>query len=215
MFVKICGVRTVDDALAAAAAGADAVGINFHPPSPRCVDDATAAAVLRALPQAVLPVAVIVRPSPERLRQLWETLGFRCLQVYEADAVDWGKAALPTEVHVVPAGGVASGTDFDALSTTALRLRDMGMTVEALLVDAQVAGKHGGTGQQAPWEILAAVDRPCPLWLAGGLRPENVAAAIRIARPDGVDVASGVEAAPGVKDAEKVKAFVAAARKAK
>lgn len=207
--VKICGVRTVAEAVAIAAAGADAIGINFYPPSPRSVSPVKAEELLAALPPFVEAVAVVVRPEPELLQLLVEKVGFRTLQIHEGEpGLHWAG------VRYILAAGIAAPADLDQ---TEARLTDwllQGVNVSGVLLDAGVAGKYGGTGQTAPWPILARFSRRRPLILAGGLRPDNVAEAIRQVRPFAVDVASGVESAPGVKDLDKVHAFLQAVHQA-
>ncbi len=113
---------------------------------------------------------------------------------------------------VIPAFGVGRQADLDEMVIEILLWQCHVIT--AILIDAKVSGQHGGTGQPVPWHLLADWQMPYPLILAGGLKPDNVAEAIRIVRPYGVDVASGVESAPGVKDAEKMKRFIGNAREA-
>ena len=206
--VKICGVTTPADARHAAGAGADAVGLNFYPKSPRCLDPQAAAAVVRELPAFTAPVGVFVGMP---LRQVCATayqLGLRGVQTYD----DAPPADDPFPFAHVPAFRVrdAAGLDhirrFVAAATARVR------PPAAVLVDSYVEGEMGGTGHKAPWHLLAGFDPGVPLILAGGLTPENVAEAVALVRPCGVDVASGVESAPGRKDPAKVAAFVAAAK---
>jgi len=214
MFVKICGIRTVAAASAAAAAGANAIGLNFHPASPRFVNDADAAAILRILPREVLAVAVAVSPPISLLRRLWWELEIRCIQLYETLPERLAEAAPPPGVRFIVAAGVQSAGDYVGLIGLAQRFVEQGLSVQAVLADAKVEGLHGGTGRTGSWDLLAGVDRPFPLLLAGGLTPENVTDAVRLVHPDGVDVASGVESAAGTKDLAKMAAFVSAARRA-
>jgi phosphoribosylanthranilate isomerase len=201
MLVKICGVTTAQDAALAASAGAGAIGVNLWPGSKRYVTAAAARAVLAAVPASVLKVGVFVNATPGDVARALDELGLDRAQLH----------------------GDERAADFAALDPRRLvkvvRVRDQASLAEAegwnpalWLYDAYVDG-FGGAGVAAPWPIIARGARR-PFLLAGGLTPENVAAAIRATRPDGVDVASGVEARPGVKDAAKVTAFVAAARAA-
>jgi len=207
--VKICGVTTAEDAAAAAAAGADAVGVNLWPGSKRFVGGVEAARrVLAALPAGVLRAGVFVNAAPAEVERAAAELQLDRVQLHgDERAADF--AALPRESLI-----------------RAVRVRDQDSFVEAApwraglwLYDAFVAG-FGGSGVGAPWPLVArAAARP--FLLAGGLRPDNVAQAIALTRPDGVDVASGVEVgtgpdgAPSVrKDAARMLAFVRAARAA-
>jgi phosphoribosylanthranilate isomerase len=199
--VKICGVRTPAEAAFASECGADAVGLNFFPKSPRYLDPKQAADVVRSLPPFTAPVGVFVGVPMRQATAIAFQLGLRAIQTYEMSPEDTFPFA-----HI-PAFRVK-----DAASLDAIRAYVVVRKPAAVLVDAFVEGEVGGTGTRAPWQLLAGFDPGVPLILAGGLTPENVADAIRIIRPWGVDVASGVESSPGVKDPGKVRAFVAAVR---
>jgi phosphoribosylanthranilate isomerase len=201
--VKICGVRTPAEAAFAAECGADAVGLNFYPKSPRYIDPRQAADVVRALPPFAAPVGVFVGMPMRQVTAVAFQLGLRAVQTYDTPPDD----AFPF-AHV-PAFRVK-----DAASLDAVRAYVAARKPSAVLIDAYVEGEVGGTGTRAPWHLLAGFDPGVPLVLAGGLTPENVADAIRTVRPWGVDVASGVESSPGVKDPAKVRAFAAAIRAA-
>jgi phosphoribosylanthranilate isomerase len=196
LIVKICGVTTADDARACEAAGADLVGINLWPRSPRCVAPARAAEIVAALGLGrAAPVAVLVDPTEADVRAAVE-IGCRYVQVH-GDAT----AASATTVPVIRA--VAAAQVVDAPNG-----------VHALLVDS---ASVGGTGRPIGDDLVdrvAGLARRARVLLAGGLTPETVGAAIRRVRPWGVDVASGVESAPGRKDPAKVRSFVEAARAA-
>lgn len=156
-------------------------------------------------------MAVLVQPSAEQIEHIWQTLGIVHYQLHATDLV----GLLPTfrahRLRAIPARGVGTNVD---LASTLLEAQHWAKhhadVVAAVLVDAKSpwTGVHGGTGLQAPWPLLANVAWPLPLILAGGLTPENVAEAIRIVGPYAVDVASGVESAPGVKDVAKMRRFV-------
>ena len=207
--VKICGVTTPADAALVAELGADAVGLNFYPRSPRCVTPEAAADVLGALPPFVEPVALFVEEPPlvaaYRLGALprVRTVQWHGAEPEPADA--WGGA-------LIVAFPVRDAADLAKVTAYVERCRVRGRLPAAVLVDAHVAGLHGGTGRTAPWRLLADFRPGVPLILAGGLTPDNVAEAVRVVRPYAVDVASGVESAPGRKDAEKLRRFIAAAR---
>ena len=208
--VKICGVTTPADLRMCADAGADAVGINFHPPSPRHVEPRAALALLRELPPLLDAVGVFVEQPLRQVYALSYQLGLRAVQWYgpELDRAD----CFPFQL--IPGYRVREAADLEAIRTAVTGCRQAGWSPAAVLVDAYVLGQHGGTGVTAPWHLLGGFDPVVPLILAGGLTPENVADAIRQVRPYGVDVASGVERAPGQKDADKVRRFVAAVRAA-
>jgi phosphoribosylanthranilate isomerase len=197
--VKICGVTSVEDALMAAAAGADAIGLNFHPPSPRCVTVEVAAAIAAALPSHVWRVGVFVDRPRDAVQSVAAQVGLDVLQFHGSESAE-----------------LCSG--WSCKTIKAVRVRDAttlaratGYAVDFILADAYVENLHGGTGERVPPEWLSGIP-PERLILAGGLTPENVTAAIRAIRPALVDVASGVEYAPGRKDREKVKRFIANAR---
>jgi len=200
--VKICGVTTPDDAAFAGQAGAGAIGVNFWPGSKRFVgDQARAAAVLAAVPPGVLKVGVFVNAPAAEVLAVAERLGLDRVQLHgDERAADYVSISGPRLVRAVR---VSERASFD----------DAGPWHASLfLYDALVSG-YGGGGVVAPWELINAHARR-PFLLAGGLSPENVAAAVRATHPDGVDVASGVEHAPGRKDPARVSAFIRAAREA-
>jgi phosphoribosylanthranilate isomerase len=208
--VKICGVTTPADVAACAAAGADAVGINFHPASKRYVDPRVSQPLLRSIPPLVAGVGVFVGLPFRQITALAYQLGLRGVQYH-------GERQPPEDpfpFSLVAAFRVRdrqSLTDIDAYLAAC---RAAGHLPAAILLDAYVEGQEGGTGMTAPWDLIANYKPGVPVILAGGLTPDNVAEAIRTVRPAGVDVASGVESAPGRKDADLVRAFVANARAA-
>lgn len=208
--IKICGVTTADDVKACATAGADTVGINFHPGSPRYVDPAKSQPILRAIPPLMAGVGVFVGIPFRQVTALAYQLALRGVQ-YHGENRDLGD---PFPFALVSAFRIRDRKSLAAISTYVEMCRSFGILPSAVLVDAYVDGVEGGTGKTAPWELLVGFRPGVPLILAGGLTPENVAEAIRLVRPDGVDVASGVEIAPGQKDPDKVRRFVANARDA-
>jgi phosphoribosylanthranilate isomerase len=200
--VKICGVTSVADALHAVRAGADLIGLNFHPRSPRSVSPEQAAEIAAALPRGVGRVGVFVDLPRARVEQISAQVGLDALQFHgdesPADCAGWSQQTIRA-VRVRDSQTLgAAGRDY---------------AVDWLLADAYVEGMPGGTGTRVPLEWLDGVERE-RLILAGGLTAETVADAIRIVRPAAVDVASGVESAPGIKDPEKVERFIANARMA-
>ena len=199
--VKICGVTTVADALAAAEAGADMIGLNFYAGSPRHVTPVVAAEIARALPPFVLRVGVFVNPPVELVLRAIGDAGLNLLQFHGDETSEFC-------------------TQFGVMSVKAIRVQSAeslptlaNFSTDAWLLDAYSAAGLGGTGEKFNWDLAVAAQKfGKPIFLAGGLTPENVAAAVRQVRPFAVDVASGVEAAPGKKDAAKMRAFIAAVR---
>ncbi len=207
--IKICGLTQPDDVRAAADAGADAVGFNFYPQSSRFVDPCTASALVRATPSHVKPVGVFVEATIDEMRTTATQLGLWAVQWHGDEPPpegDLGPIPLYVAARVRCAGCLAG------IRNVVASRRQSAAPVAAVLIDAHVPGQFGGTGQTAPWNLLAGFDPGVPIILAGGLTSENVAEAMRIVRPYGVDVASGVESLPGRKDAEKMRRFVQAVR---
>ncbi|CAN5907545.1 phosphoribosylanthranilate isomerase [soil metagenome] len=208
--VKICGVTTAADAVASVALGASAIGVNFVPASPRHVDVATARAIARAVHAApsrapdgtrVIVVGVVADLSLEAMQTLLREAEVDCLQLHGSESDGVLAALLP---HAYKAVRIATAED-------AAQARSV--PGEYLLVDAKVDGALGGTGTTFDWSLVAELARTRRLTLAGGLHPGNVERAVRTLHPYCVDVASGVESAPGVKDAALVAAFIEAARR--
>jgi phosphoribosylanthranilate isomerase len=199
--VKICGVTRVEDALAAVRLGADALGFNFWPRSKRYLPPAEARAIVRRLPPFVTAVGVFVDPSrDEVLRALGES-GVGAVQLH-GDEPPALCASLP--VPVLKGIRLEGPRSLPQLAS---------YEVQGFLLDAPSAG-YGGSGTTCDWTLAAEVARELPVILAGGLGPENVADAIRAVRPWAVDVASGVESAPGVKDAARMRLFLERAKEA-
>ena len=210
VWIKICGVKTTTDAWHAAECGADAVGINFYRKSVRFVTYAEADIIIRSLPPSTAPVGVFVETDPLTIRETASEHGLRAVQTYALgpDGLDFASAAHVPAFRVHDRASIA-----DALAKVET-YRALGQAPAAVLIDSYVPGAVGGTGRTAPWDLLAGFDPGVPVILAGGLTADNVADAIRTVRPAGVDVASGVESAPGRKDPGKVRAFIQAARQA-
>jgi phosphoribosylanthranilate isomerase len=218
--VKICGITNVEDAIVAVEAGADAIGLNFYEGSPRCVKPQEAMAIAQRLPMAkVHAVGVFVNMGPDAIELLASSLTLSGVQLHGDESPEMvaqlakphRPAHHPYRRQVIRARrmddrGVAS------IAADLVACRDAGWLPAAVLVDAMTPGRYGGTGETVSWVGLADHKRwlgDVPLILAGGLTPDNVAEAIRIVRPAAVDVASGVESAPGKKDPAKVRDFVA------
>ncbi len=209
--VKICGITSAADGLQAARFGADAVGLNFYPQSPRYVDPTTAVAILRDLPPLLDPVGLFVNQPLRDVFQALNGLGrVRTFQWYgdQREVCDCYPFQM---IQCFPVGGP---DDLRAITSYLELCRRLGKLPAAVLADARVPGQHGGTGKKVPWDLLADFRPGVPLILAGGLTPDNVAEAVKAVRPYAVDVASGVESSPGRKDPEKLRRFVANARAA-
>lgn len=212
MFIKICGITSDADARMVAAAGANAIGINFYPQSPRAVGIAAAREVIAALPVYVDAVGVFVNTDAAEMRATAQQFGLRTLQVHGNATPEL--VAVLSEFAVVPAFPLAVDASAQSVIDFIAACERLGRLPSAILIDASVPGKFGGTGQTAPWALAKSLVARCrvPVILAGGLTSRNVAEAIRTIRPWGVDVASGVEVAAGRKEAFKVKSFVEAVR---
>lgn len=199
--VKVCGVRTVDQARACVDAGVDALGLNFWAGTPRQVSLDTAAAISEAVGAEVELVAVFVDATETEIRHVRAVTGIQWVQLHGSEPPSLVAALGPEAYKAV---GVAVAADAQAA---------LAYPGERLLLDARVPGEMpGGTGHAFDWALALEVARARQLILAGGLSASNVAEAVRRVQPWRVDVASGVESSPGVKDASKVRAFVAAAR---
>jgi phosphoribosylanthranilate isomerase len=198
--VKICGITSPEDALVAAEAGADAIGLIFWTASRRAVDLETARVIARALPPFVSVVGVFVDEAPDHVRSVADAVGLSAVQLHGSEIVaDWARFPLP----VLKAMPVEAYADSPWQTARA-----------AILLDAHDPVTVGGTGRTVDWDRARDIAATRRLVLAGGLTPANVAQAVAHVQPWGVDVASGVERAPGVKDHDKVRAFIAAARAA-
>lgn len=207
--IKICGVRDVETALAAAEAGADAVGLVFVDKSPRCVSVTEAARVVAALPPFVVPIGLFVNASAKQILQTCGATG-----IYTAQLHGHEPPGIPNDltgirvIKALPFGDGVAKSSAPWASNHAVR---------GLLIDTPPrpsAELTGGSGEAFDWDALAAMmpqfDKP--VLLAGGLTADNVARAVKTVRPYAVDVSSGVESARGVKDLEQIKAFCAAVR---
>lgn len=202
--IKICGIRTADAALAAAEAGADAIGFVFHPGSQRFIEPEDAFAIMAALPPFMTTVGLFVNASLEVFSAIEERCPTSLSQLHGEEPVDLVEACGP---------GVIKAIRFDPATIERELQRFSALPeVDAILVD----GSTGGGGTPFDWRALAAHRNACtkPLILAGGLTPANVAEAIDIVRPWAVDVSSGVESSPGVKDPALIRAFCEAVRDA-
>ncbi len=204
--VKICGVTTVEDGRYALENGADALGLNFVPGTPRCLDAGMAASLAAALPPFGVRVGIFVDESPERVESIFREVGLDAVQLHGGESPEACRWLMARGVRVIRALRV-QGPETIA---EAARYPDC-----TILLDAYVQGELGGTGKTFDWELARELAASRPVILSGGLRPENVAEAVRRVRPYGVDVSSGVEGGtPGRKDFDRVRAFIENTRSA-
>lgn len=212
--IKICGLTSAADALAAVEAGADAIGFNFYPPSPRFISREMGREIAAAVGAKVCKVGLFVNASADEIISTYDDLGLDLIQLHGDERPDILRPLAPRPVmkafRIGPDGLAPLRRWFDDAMRSALLPR-------MVLLDAYSAGQYGGTGLTTDWPSAAAYAStpgmpPCVL--AGGLTAENVAEAIAAVRPAAIDTAGGVESRPGVKDAAKMRAFVNAAQKA-
>jgi phosphoribosylanthranilate isomerase len=201
MLVKVCGITRVSDAQLAVEEGVDALGFVFWSKSPRFIAPERAAEIVSALPARVLAVGVFVNESVDGIADVVARSGVGTVQLHGDEPPDYAAAlAWPLWRAVTVDGAEAAARVWPAETT--------------LLVDASDRERRGGTGMVVDWPRAATIARTRRIVLAGGLTPENVGEAIRVVQPYGVDVSSGVEEAPGVKNSDKVARFLARARSA-
>ena len=198
--IKICGVTRVDDAVACVDAGADALGLNFWPGTPRCIDVPTARAIVDEVGHRVELVGVFVDATLAEIGDVRAATGIAWVQLHGAEPPEMVAALGPKAYKALRVG------------ETSVREEARAYPGERLLLDALAPGMPGGTGKTFDWRLAAELAKARHLTLAGGLRVENVADAIAAVGPARVDVASGVETRPGHKDPERVRAFVRAVR---
>ena len=216
--VKICGITRPEDALAAAEAGADAIGLIFHPPAPRCLTLERAREILAVLPAFVTPVGVFVNLPAERISQTARQLGLRHVQL-NGDEPPEVVAAL-SQFAVIKAVRVERDRFGDTLATWRAAAANLNLTnLKSFVLETAGTGKAGGTGIPNDWETVRRHQTfgsfgDVALIAAGGLTPETVGHVVRSIRPWAVDVSSGVEDALGRKSREKIRAFVAGVRAA-
>jgi len=209
--IKICGIKSAQDVDACVRCSVSAVGLNFYPTSPRYVSVDQAKELCSRLGENIRAIGIFVRPTKQQLQTTVGRVGLDAAQIHGADEA-YLKTLEPTSVPIWLAHGIATPDDVQLAKEHVQLCRTRKMTIGALLVDAKSEGVHGGSGKTIPWDVLKDIAWDLPLILSGGLTPENVADAICQVKPQGVDVASGVESPPGVKDAAKIEAFVAAAK---
>ena len=204
MEIKICGITNANDAAQAVASGADALGFVLYRKSPRFVEPATVRALVANLPPFILSVGVFVNESAEVVRNVMDACGLSLAQLHGDETAAYcqhlGRPALKA-LRLKDRGSFLALAEFQGRAN-----------IRGFVIDAFSDQAYGGTGHTADWTLAAEAAKAAPILLAGGLTPANVSEAIQSVRPYGVDVSSGVEAAPGRKDPAKVKAFIDCAR---
>jgi phosphoribosylanthranilate isomerase len=199
--IKICGITNIEDGLAAASAGADALGFVFHPPSPRYVTPGRARQIIGSLPQAVCTVGVFVNLAAAEVLQITELCGLDFIQLHGGETREYCRR-FPRE-RLIKALSFLSEDEFAAMADYPVR---------AFLVDAHDPVRFGGTGKTCDWNLARKAAARHPLILAGGLSEENIITALEAVCPPAVDISSGVETVPGKKDHEKIRSVIAAVR---
>jgi phosphoribosylanthranilate isomerase len=195
VFVKICGITRVEDAQAAVAAGANALGFVFWPKSPRYVDPARAREIVSTLPPAVTPIGVFVDQPADEVNRVATEVGLGAVQLHgNEDEAYVRTMARPVVKAVAVTGDRAPAIDAWPSDVT-------------VLLDVHDPVKKGGTGRTIDWTMASEIAKRRNIVLAGGLTPDNVADAIALVRPYGIDVSSGVESAPGIKDHGRITAL--------
>ena len=204
--VKICGITNLEDALAAVASGADALGFNFYQPSPRYITPQNARAIVDQLPDAVLTVGVFVNEELESVRSIATQAGLKALQLHGDESPEYCRQ-LAADNYVIKTFTVAGSFD--------PQLAKM-YEVQAIMLDTRDNNLRGGTGRVFDWSVAQQLRPLLPkLYLAGGLSPENVAEAVTTVRPYAVDACSSLELKPGIKNHERVSVFIDAVRSVK
>ena len=201
--VKVCGITRVEDGLAAARVGVDAVGFVFYPGSPRYVASERARDIAAMLPPFISTVGLFVDAEAATIAVTLRAIRLDYLQFHGAESPEF---CAQFDVPFLKAVRVKPGMDLLQYAITF-------SAAKALLLDAFVAGMHGGTGQGFDWQLIP-LNMPIPVILSGGLAPGNIAKAVRTVRPWAVDVSSGVEAEKGIKDANKIEQFMRGVRNA-
>ena len=195
--IKICGITNQKDALLAAECGIDALGFIFYPDSPRYVTPDTARSIIRDLPEGIVRVGVFVNRDPSEVMEITAFCAVDLIQLHGDESPDYCRR-FPAE-RLIKAVSFQADGDLEGLAR---------YPVNAFLLDHRDMGKYGGTGKTANWDLAGRIRAIYPLILAGGLHEGNIAAAIRHAGPDAVDLNSGVEKFPGKKDPEKIKRII-------
>jgi phosphoribosylanthranilate isomerase len=202
VFIKICGITNLEDALAAIEAGADALGFNYYARSSRYVAPLAAREIVGQLPETVMSVGVFVNEELTEVERIVDEVGLKGVQLHGDESVEYASALRGR--FVIKALRVREGFNPQSVSE---------YETDAILLDAFVKEARGGTGHVIDWSIAREVSKFCPkLFLAGGLSPENIADAIAAVHPFAIDACSSLESVPGRKDAARVREFIKAAR---
>ena len=197
--VKICGIGTLDDALAAIDYGADALGFNFWPRSPRYITPSAAGEIIERLPPFVSNIGVFVNESAEQVTRIACELSLAAVQLHGDESPEFCARLAPLK----SIKALRVGTDFDCEIIKSY-------PANMILLDARSGISYGGTGETFDWSLVAGAREYAPIILAGGLTADNVAEAVSVVRPAAIDACSGVEAEPGRKDLRKLREFMAA-----
>ena len=199
--VKICGITSTEDALAAAQCGAAALGFIFYPPSPRYVKPFDAKKIISALPYTLVKVGVFVNDEPENIKKIVDSCALDMIQLHGDESPEYCRQ-FPVSM-MIKAVELKNNDDID---------RALTYPIAALLVDNRHAGLYGGTGKLSNWELASRLKNKKSLILSGGLNTENVAEALKTVTPDALDINSGVEVSPGKKDHKKLARIFATIR---
>jgi phosphoribosylanthranilate isomerase len=200
VFTKICGITRLEDAEAAIEAGADALGFVLWPGSPRAIPADRARDLIARLPVRIMKVGVFVNQGVEQVNAIAQDIGLTAVQLHGDEDPSFARRIAQPVIKAVTSGGASHAAEWPSEVT--------------LLIDAHDPVRRGGTGRSADWTVAAAVASARRVILAGGLTPANVRQAIETVRPYGIDVSSGVEQAPGIKDRERLRALFEAMRAA-
>lgn len=196
--VKICGITNLDDALAAVATGADALGFNFYRPSPRYITPQDAREIIEQLPESLLTVGVFVNEESDSVRDIAKEAGLRALQLHGDETPEYCRDL--DDYYVIKTFAVSDSFDIQAAHE---------YKVEAIMLDTKHNNLRGGTGQVFDWSVAQQARPVIPkLFLAGGLSPENVQNAVEIVHPFAVDTCSALEDRPGKKNHERMRVFI-------
>jgi len=201
--IKICGITNIEDALCAATGGADAIGFIFHPASPRYITPKRAKEIIAALSPGIITVGVFVNREADIVAKTVEDCGFDLIQLHGDESPEYCRRFPPE--RVIKAVFPRTPKDLEALNA---------YDVGAFLVDFREAGRPGGTGKRADWELAARLAESQPLILAGGLGEENIGEALARVDPSAVDLNSGCERTPGIKDHERMRRIIGMIRRA-
>jgi phosphoribosylanthranilate isomerase len=205
-FIKICGITNIDDARAAVAAGADALGFNFYTPSPRYIAPPTAREIVEQLPSSILTVGVFVNEeTPESVKKIASEAGVTAFQLHGDESPAYCREL--SDRYVIKTLTVSGDFDIEMVQH---------YDVKAIMLDTRDNNLRGGTGRVFDWSVAIEVNKvAAKLFLAGGLSPENISEAIELVRPYAVDACSALEDRPGIKNHDRMRAFVELARSVK